>query len=51
MDYTNFKMSNKQINDFAKAIFADIQAYVEEHKKEYEEFLQNEANYELQIQN
>lgn len=35
-------MSEKQVQEFAKSIFADIAAYIEEHKKEYEEFLKSE---------
>ena len=40
-------MSNKQVNEFAKAIFADIAAYIEEHQKEYEEFLKSEKNIDM----
>ncbi len=47
MDYSNFKMSNKQVEEFAKAIFADIATYIETHQKEYDEFLKNEQSLEL----
>lgn len=42
MDYSDFKISSKQAKEFAIAIFADIEAYVNEHLEEYEEFLKNE---------
>lgn len=44
MDYSSFKMSNKQVEEFARAIFADIETYVKAHKKEYEEFLKTEKS-------
>lgn len=44
LDYTNFKMSEKQVQEFAKFIFADIKSYVENNIEEYEKFLQNENN-------
>ena len=36
------KISQKQAQAFARAIFADIDAYVEAHREEYEEFLRLE---------
>ena len=47
MDYSNFRMSEKQVQEFAKAVFADIAAYVEEHQKEYEEFLKSEKGLDM----
>lgn len=47
MDYTNFRMSEKQVQEFAKAIFADIESYVETHRQEYEKFLQSERNLDM----
>lgn len=47
MDYTNFRMSEKQVQEFAKAIFADIESYVETHREEYEKFLQSERNLDI----
>ena len=35
-------ISQAQAQDFAHAIFADIDAYVEAHRDEYEEFLRLE---------
>lgn len=37
-----FKISTKQAQDFARAIFTGIDAYVEVHREEYEEFLRLE---------
>lgn len=48
MDYSNFKMSDKQIKEFARTIFADIATYIEAHQKEYEEFLRNEKSLDMQ---
>ena len=42
MDFTDFNISNKQAEEFAKAIFADIENYVNEHLEEFEEFLKEE---------
>lgn len=39
MDFTEFNIGKNQAEEFAKAIFADIEAYVNEHLEEYEEFL------------
>lgn len=44
MDYSSFKMSKEQIKEFAISIVADIEDYVKNHKKEYEEFLHNIEN-------
>lgn len=48
MDFSNFKMSDKQVREFAKAIFADIESYVETHQEEYEEFLKSEKSLDIQ---
>lgn len=48
MDYSNFVISDKQAKEFAKAIFADIQSYIETHQEEYEVFLQSEKSLGLQ---
>jgi len=42
MDFTDFNISKKQAEEFAKAIFADIENYVNEHLEEFEEFLKEE---------
>ena len=39
MDFMEFNIGKNQAEEFAKAIFADIEAYVNEHLEEYEEFL------------
>lgn len=36
-------ISQKQANEFAKAILADINAYIESHREEYEAFLKEEG--------
>ncbi len=36
-------ISQKQAHEFAKAIFADINAYIESHQAEYEAFLKDEG--------
>ena len=36
-------ISQKQANEFAKAILADINAYIESHQAEYEAFLKEEG--------
>lgn len=36
------KLGKKQAEEFAKAIFADIDAYVQAHQEEFEEFLKEE---------
>lgn len=32
MDFTEFNIGKKQAEEFAKAIFADIESYVETHQ-------------------
>lgn len=44
MDFTEFNIGKKQAEEFAKAIFADIENYVNEHLEEFEEFLANEES-------
>lgn len=39
-------MSQKQATQFAAAIFADIEAYIENHRAEYEAFLKEEGLFE-----
>ena len=39
MDFMEFNIGKNQAEEFAKAIFADIETYVNEHLEEYEEFL------------
>lgn len=36
-------ISQNQANEFAKAILADINAYIESHQAEYEAFLKEEG--------
>lgn len=48
MDYSNFKMSKKQIQEFARTIFADIESYIETHREEYERFLKSEKSLDIQ---
>ena len=36
------KLNKQQAKEFAMSIFADIEAYVNEHEKEYQEFLLEE---------
>lgn len=36
------RLSKKQAEEFAWSIFAEIEAYVNEHAEEYQEFLRNE---------
>ena len=43
----NLIISDKQAYEFAKAIFADIEIYIENHKEEYELFLKEEKNAQL----
>ncbi|WP_293969622.1 hypothetical protein [uncultured Ruminococcus sp.] len=47
MDFTEFNIGKKQAEEFAKAIFADIESYVETHRQEYEKFLQSERNLDM----
>jgi len=39
----NVKINKKQAQKFARIIFADIEAYLQEHKEEYEAFLNEEG--------
>lgn len=48
MDFSNYRMSDKQIKEFAKSIFADIKSYIETHQEEYKKFLQCEKNLDVQ---
>lgn len=43
MDYDEFYISKSQAKEFAKAIFADIEDYVNEHLEEYQQFLIDEG--------
>lgn len=38
MDFYEYKIGKIQAEEFAKAIFADIEDYVNEHLEEFEEF-------------
>lgn len=42
MDWADYRMSQKQIHEFATAIFSDIDAYVQAHQEEFEKFLREE---------
>lgn len=42
MDFYEYKIGKKQAEEFAKAIFADIDDFINEHFEEYEEFLKAE---------
>lgn len=44
MDFYEYKIGKKQAEEFAKAIFADIEDYVNEHLEEFEEFCQKEES-------
>ena len=44
MAQEQFQISQVQSRIFARAIYADIAAYVEAHKEEYREFLRQEAS-------
>lgn len=46
MDFEEFNIGKKQAEEFAKAIFADIEDYVNEHLEEFEEFCQKEEREE-----
>lgn len=48
MDFSSFKMSDKQVLEFAKSIFADIESYVETHQEEYKKFLKKEKSLNIQ---
>lgn len=39
MDFMEFNIGKNQAEEFAKAIVADIESFVNEHLEEYEEFL------------
>ena len=43
MAQEQFQISQVQSRIFARAIYADIAAYVEAHQEEYREFLRQEA--------
>lgn len=39
------ELSQKQINQIARSIYVlDIKAYIEQHRQEYEQFLEEEKN-------
>ncbi len=43
------KLNHKQAQELARAIFADIDAYVQTHQEEFREFLaEEEANEEVE---
>lgn len=44
MAQEQFQISQVQSRIFARAIYADIAAYVEAHQEEYREFLRQEAS-------
>ena len=44
MDFSEFNISKNQVEEFAKAIFADIEDYVNEHLEDFQEFIQNEES-------
>lgn len=44
MDFEEFNIGKKQAEEFAKAIFADIEDYVNEHLEEFEEFCLKEES-------
>ncbi len=44
MDFYEYKIGKKQAEEFAKAIFADIEDYVNEHLEEFEEFCLKEES-------
>lgn len=41
-DLAEIVISKKQAQEFAKAIYSDIDDYVKSHQKEFEEFLREE---------
>lgn len=49
MEYDEFYISKLQAQEFAKAIFADIEDYVNEHLEEYQQFLIDEGLTENEI--
>ena len=44
MDFEEFNIGKKQAEEFAKAIFADVEGYVNEHLEEFEEFCLKEES-------
>lgn len=44
MDFYEYKIGKKQAEEFAKAIFADIESFVNEHLEEFEEFCLKEES-------
>ena len=42
IEMKTIEISKNQAQEFAVAIFDGIESYIEAHKEEYEEFLQNE---------
>ncbi len=46
MDFYEYKICKKQAEEFAKAIFANIESFVNEHLEEFEEFCQKEEREE-----
>ena len=44
MDFYEYKIGKKQAEEFAKAIFADIESFVDEHLEEFEEFCRKEES-------
>lgn len=51
MVYDEFYISKSQAQEFAKAIFADIEDYVNKHLEEYQQFLIDEGLTENEIKN
>lgn len=44
MDFMEFNIGKNQAEEFAKAIFADIESFVNEHLEEFEEFCLKEES-------
>lgn len=44
MDFHEYKIGKKQAEEFAKAIFASIEGYINEHLEEFEEFCLKEES-------
>lgn len=44
MDFQEYKIGKKQAEEFAKAIFASIEGYINEHLEEFEEFCLKEES-------
>lgn len=51
MDFSKFNISQKQTQRIAQTIFTDVEQYIRENTKEYEEFLQNELKGEMAYEN